>query len=123
MRGSRSPGATETAEEAPRRQPSAPAGTNGPNPVWSADFVFDWCADGQRLKCLTVRHEGTKEGLAVETGGLVRSRQVPDVLSRLVSERDAPHSLRVDAGRSSSPGPIDKSPMPSRRSCQAGTNR
>jgi hypothetical protein len=32
--------------------------------VWSYDFVFDWCANGQQLKCLTVTDEWTKEGLA-----------------------------------------------------------
>jgi putative transposase len=33
--------------------------------VWSYDFVFDWCANGQQLKCLTVTDEWTKEGLAM----------------------------------------------------------
>jgi hypothetical protein len=32
--------------------------------VWSYDFVFDHCANGQQLKCLTVTDEFTKEGLA-----------------------------------------------------------
>lgn len=76
-------------------RPKAP---NGPNQVWSYDFVFDWCANGQQLKCLTVTDEWTKEGLAIEVAGRIRSRGVIDVLARLVSERGAPKHLRSDNG-------------------------
>jgi putative transposase len=41
--------------------------------VWSYDFVFDHCANGQQLKCLTVTDEFTKEGLAIDVGGRIRS--------------------------------------------------
>jgi hypothetical protein len=43
--------------------------------VWSYDFVFDWCASGQQLKCLTVTDEWTKEGLAIEVDGRIRRRR------------------------------------------------
>ena len=49
-----------------RPRPNAPTGANQ---VWSYDFVFDWCANGQQLKCLTVTYEWTKEGLAIEVAG------------------------------------------------------
>ena len=63
--------------------------------MWSYDFVFDRCANGQQLKCLTVSDEWTKEGLAIEVvlearvphDGRIRSGRVIAVLSRLVSER------------------------------------
>jgi putative transposase len=42
----------------PRPLPAA-----GPNQVWAYDFVFDHCANGQRLKCLTVIDEWTRESL------------------------------------------------------------
>ena len=42
--------------------------------MWSYDFVFDHCANGQQLKCLTVTDECTKEGLAIEVDGRIRSR-------------------------------------------------
>jgi putative transposase len=71
----------------------------GPNHVWAVDFVFDACANGQQLKCLTVEDEFTKEGLAIEVDGRIRSAQVIKVLSRLVSERGAPMHLRSDNGR------------------------
>lgn len=32
-----------------------------PNQVWAYDFVFDGCANGQKLKCLTVVDEFSKE--------------------------------------------------------------
>ncbi len=70
----------------------------GPNQVWSYDFVFDHCANGQQLKCLTVTDEFTKEGLAIEVDGRIRSPRVIDVLSRLVRARGAPAFLRSDNG-------------------------
>ena len=78
-----------------RPRPNAPTGANQ---VWSYDFVFDWCANGQQLKCLTVTDEWTKEGLAIEVDGRIRSGRVIEILSRLVSERGAPLVLRSDNG-------------------------
>ena len=40
----------------------------------------------------------TKEGLAIEVDGRIRSPRVIEVLSRLVSERGAPRFLRSDNG-------------------------
>ena len=78
-----------------RPRPQAPC---GPNQVWSYDFVFDHCANGQQLKCLTVTDEFTKEGLAIDVDGRIRSLRVIEVLSRLVSERGVPAFLRSDNG-------------------------
>ena len=78
-----------------RPRPQTPV---GPNQVWAFDFVFDACADGRQLKCLTVTDEFTKEGLAIEVDGRIRSGRVIEVLSRLVSERGAPKHLRSDNG-------------------------
>ena len=66
--------------------------------MWSYDFVFDHCANGQQLKCLTVTDEFTKEGLAIDVNARIRSPRVIDVLSRLVSARGAPSFLRSDNG-------------------------
>ena len=78
-----------------RPRPQLP---RGPNQVWSYDFVFDHCANGQQLKCLTVTDEFTKEGLAIDVDGRIRSPRVMEVLSCLVSERGAPIFLRSDNG-------------------------
>jgi putative transposase len=80
---------------AKRPRPQAPTGANE---VWSYDFVFDRCANGQQLKCLTVEDEWTREGLAIEVAGSIRSGRVIEVLSRLVSERGAPKYMRSDNG-------------------------
>jgi putative transposase len=78
-----------------RPRPNAPTGANQ---VWSYDFVFDWCANGQKLKCLTVADEWTKEGLAIEVDSRIRSGRVIEVLARLVSKRGAPLYFRSDNG-------------------------
>jgi putative transposase len=54
--------------------------------------------NGQQLKCLTVTDEFTKEGLAIDVDGRIRSTRVIEVLSRLVSARGAPRFLRSDNG-------------------------
>lgn len=90
----------------PRRRPRKRLATgrprlpapSGANQVWAIDFVFDACADGRQLKCLTVADEFTKEGLAIEVDGRIRSGRVIEVLGRLVSERGAPAYLRCDNG-------------------------
>jgi len=78
-----------------RPRPQVPC---GPNQVWSYDFVFDHCANGQQLKCLTVTDEFTKEGLAIDVDGRICSARVVEVLSRLVSARGTPTFLRSDNG-------------------------
>jgi putative transposase len=78
-----------------RPRPNAPS---GPNQVWAYDFVFDACANGQKLKCLTVIDEFTREALAIDVAGSIRSRRVIDVLARLVSLHGPPKYLRSDNG-------------------------
>ncbi len=60
--------------------------------------MFDACANGQQVKCLTVVDEFTRESLAIDIAGSIRSGRVIEVLSRLVSERGAPQHLRSDNG-------------------------
>jgi putative transposase len=44
------------------------------NAVWAYDFVFDTTAQGQQIKCLTVIDEYTRECLAIDVAGSIRSR-------------------------------------------------
>ncbi|MFY1832064.1 IS3 family transposase [Myxococcus fulvus] len=81
---------------ATRRPRPLPA--TGPNQVWAYDFVFDGCANGQQLTCLTVVDEWTRECLAIDVAGAIRSGRVVEVLSKLVSQRGAPRHLRSDNG-------------------------
>lgn len=78
-----------------RPRPMAPAAANS---VWSYDFVFDACANGQQLKCLTVVDEYTRECLAIDVAGAIRSARVIEVLSKLISVRGAPRYLHSDNG-------------------------
>jgi putative transposase len=92
--------------QVPRKRPRkrAPSGRPRPhapqaaNDVWCYDFVFEPCANGQQLKCLTVTDEWTNEGLAIAVDGRIRSAGVIEVLSRLVAVRGAPKYLRSDNG-------------------------
>jgi len=68
------------------------------NHVWAYDFVFDACANGQQLKCLTVIDEHTRESLAIDVAGSIRSGRLIEVLTKLVSEHGAPKYLRSDNG-------------------------
>ena len=92
--------------QVPRRRPRRRIASGRPRPtppsaahhVWAYDFVYDRCASGQQLKCLTVVDEWTRECLAIEVSGSIRSRHVIDVLSRLLSVHGAPGYLRSDNG-------------------------
>src|SRR5260370_39160594 len=84
--------------QVPKKRPRRRVATSRPRPlapmamgqVWAYDFVFDACANGQQLKCLTVVDEFTRECLAIDVAGSIRSGRVIEVLSKLVSVHGAP---------------------------------
>ena len=86
----------------PRRRVAAsrprPLPALGPNQVWAYDFVFDASASGQQIKCLTVIDEFTRECLAIDVAGSIRSARVIEVLARLLTTHGAPRYLRSDNG-------------------------
>ena len=92
--------------QVPRKRPRRRIATGRPRPLpatgaghlWAYDFVFDSCANGQQLKCLTVIDEYTRECLAIDVAGSIRSARVIEALSRLVSVHGAPRYLRSDNG-------------------------
>ena len=92
--------------QVPRKRPRRRLAASRPRPtppetrnhVWAIDFVFDACADGRQIKCLAVLDEWTRECLAIDVAGSIRSGRVVDVLSRLVSVHGAPRYLRSDNG-------------------------
>ena len=75
-----------------------PVPARAANHVWAYDFVFDACANGQQLKCLSVVDEFTRECLAIDVAGSIRSGRVIEVLARLMSERGVPAFIRSDNG-------------------------
>ena len=58
--------------------------------------MYDACANGQKLKCLTVVDEYTRECLAIDVSGAIRSSRVIDVLSKLMRVHGVPRYLRSD---------------------------
>ena len=92
--------------QVPRRRPRRRVALSRPRPlpataanhVWAYDFVFDTCANGQTLKCLTIVDEWTRECLAIDVAGGIRSGRVIEVLTQLVSVHGAPRYLRSDNG-------------------------
>jgi len=81
-----------------RRNEPRPLSTDRPNEVWAYDFIFDRCTNGDAIKCLTVVDEGSRECLAIDVAGGIRSRRVIEILQQLVAERGAPRYLRSDNG-------------------------
>jgi len=92
--------------QVPRKRPRRRAATGRPRPtppetrnhVWAYDFVFDACANGQVLKCLTIVDEWTRECHAIDVAGRIRSTRVIEVLAQLISVHGAPRYLRSDNG-------------------------
>lgn len=69
-----------------------------PNVVWASDIVQTYCANGQKVRCLTVLDEYTRECLALEVASAMRSERVVRVLTGLVDRFGAPRYLRTDNG-------------------------
>jgi putative transposase len=89
-------GAWQAASTSCRRFAAAATCTADAYAVWSYDFVFDACANGQQLKCRTVVDEYTRECLAIDVAGSIRSARVIEVLSQLISVHSAPRYMRSD---------------------------
>ena len=89
--------------QVPRRRPRRRVATGRPRPrpptarnhVWAYDFVFDTCANRQTLTCLTIVDEWTRECLAIDVAGGIRSGRVIEVLAPLVSVHGAPRHRRT----------------------------
>ena len=92
--------------QVPKKRPRRRVAASRPRPlpptainhVWAYDFVFDTCADSRSLKCLTIIDEFTRECLAIDVAGGIRSGRVIEVLTQLVSLHGAPLYLRSDNG-------------------------
>ena len=83
--------------QVPRRRPRRRIAGGRPRPtpptvanhVWAYDFVYDRCANGEQLKCLTVVDEWTRECLAIQGSGSILSRHVIDALTDLFILRES----------------------------------
>lgn len=74
------------------------AAPTGPNQCWAMDFVSDALFNGKRFRALTVVDLFTRECLAIEVDQGIKGEHVASVVERLIQQRGAPHSIRVDNG-------------------------
>ena len=75
---------------------------DGPDHVWSYDFVHHQTYDGRAFRMLNVLDEFTRESLAIRVRRKLSSIDVIDVLTDLFILRGIPAWIRSDNGRSSS---------------------
>lgn len=80
--------------EAARVAPVATA----PNAVWASDILHQPCANGERVRCLTVVDEYTRECLAIVTATRLTAVHVVRCWAVLVARYGPPQYLRTDNG-------------------------
>ncbi len=77
---------------------AAPPKATAFNQVWTYDFVFDACTNGQKLKILTIVEEYSRYCLALEVATSISAPRVIQILSGLINQWGAPEYLRSDNG-------------------------
>ena len=70
----------------------------GPNQRWSMDFVSDQFVTGQRLKCLTLVDDFTKESPGILAGRWISGPGVADFLDYLAGNGPLPNTIVCDNG-------------------------
>ena len=70
----------------------------GPNQRWSMDFVSDQLVTGQRLKCLTVVDDFTRESLGILVARSISGQLVADFFDHLAVTRSLPEVIVCDNG-------------------------
>ena len=69
-----------------------------PNHVWAYDFVATRTHDGRGVRLLTIMDEYTRECLAIRAERSIRSSDVIETLTRLMTARGVPEHIRSDNG-------------------------
>lgn len=69
-----------------------------PNQRWSMDFVCDQLLGGQRLKCLTVVDDFTRESPGILVGRCITGDMVAEFFNQLTDQRSLPQVLVCDNG-------------------------
>ena len=81
------------------KRPSLPVFVpEGPNEVWSADFMSDALYHGSRFRTFNLIDDFNREVLAIEIDTSLRAERIIRVLDRLKADRELPHMIRVDNG-------------------------
>lgn len=93
-----------------------PIPASGANHVWAYDFVFDACANGQSLKCLTIIDEFSRESLAIDVAGSIRcgtchrSADAPHQRARRINQSLSTRILPEATAQTALQGSIDTGP-------------
>ena len=82
---------------------SVPCRAESVNHVWTYDFVHDSCANGQKLKMLTVLDEYSRYCLAIEVAGSISSASVIRTLESIFPNMERLTTCAVTTGRNLSP--------------------
>ena len=87
----------------PKRRLYGPRGevkrkAEGPNDVWSWDFMHDRTVNGRQFKILNVVDEFTREALVMRVGARIDSMDVIGSMKMLVGKRGMPKHIRSDNG-------------------------
>ena len=69
------------------------------NVIWVYNFAFNACANGQKLKCLTIIDEYTRKSSAIDVADSFRPALAGELLSRLLRQHGALQFLRSGNGR------------------------
>jgi putative transposase len=70
----------------------------GPNQRWSMDFVSDQLVTGQRLKCLTVVDDYSRESPGILAARSISGQLVADFIDQLSQTRPLPEVIVCDNG-------------------------
>jgi transposase InsO family protein len=87
----------------PKRRQYGPRGevkrkAEGPNDVWSWDFMHDCTVNGRQFKILNVVDEFTREVLVMRVGTRIDSMDVIASMKMLAEKRGMPKHIRSDNG-------------------------
>ena len=74
------------------------------NHVWAYDFVQIRTRDGRAVRLLTIINEYTRECLAIRAGRSIRSSDVIETLTGLMTARGVSGTFAGATGRNSPPG-------------------
>ena len=81
-----------------REKPDALTVPEGPNHVWSMDFMADQLVDGRPFRTLNILDDFNREGLTIEVDFSLPSERVVRTLNQVISWRGRPDAIRIDNG-------------------------
>lgn len=82
----------------PERVKQALSIPDGPNQMWSLDFMSDALTDGRKFRVLNIIDDYNRESLAVEVDTSLPALRVQRVLDQVVREKGLPANIRSDNG-------------------------